>query len=534
MNHKILTRKGYILNKKKITASKKKKIEKDLIVEPISHPDFASDNQKFKIYLENEDSYCVPRYYGIQNFGKPIKEIPMDLTKINVNFKGSLRPKQIPIIDECLKRITNDGGGIISLHCGAGKTVLAIYLATLLGLKTLVVVHKTFLQNQWYDRIKQFTDAKIGMIRQKKVDVKGKDIVIGMLQSISMIDYDPATFDDIGLVIIDECHHVSSRVFSKALLKIGAKYTIGLSATPKRADGLSKVFMWYLGDIIYRLERKGDNDVIIKMFNYQSNDKLFVEKKQWIKGNMKPSTPKMITNICKINSRNNFCIDIINTIRKQPERKILVLSGRLDHLNILKNGLDKIINNDIDNGDLEIDEVKTSFYVGGMKDYQLTDSALSDVIFATYDMAEEGLDIDSLNTLFFASPKRNIIQAIGRILRKQSKECLIKPLVIDINDSFSVFPNWTDSRKKYYNKEKYNIEHFQAYNNKCISVKDYLIINKYIDNNDNNNNFEYLREKYICGKYSPCQYEFEKEDDFENCDLNNYQADLDSILKLDN
>ena len=153
-------------------------------------------------------------------------------------------------------------------------------------------MHKTFLQNQWYDRIKQFTNAKIGIIRQKKIDVDRKDIVIGMLQSISMIDYDLDIFKNIGVVIWDEVHHLGSRVFSQALYKTGAKYTIGLSATPYRADGLTKVFMWYLGDIIYKVTRKEDKNVIVKIFNYESNNLLFVEKKMWIRGKIKPAVQK--------------------------------------------------------------------------------------------------------------------------------------------------------------------------------------------------------------------------------------------------
>ena len=122
------------------------------------------------------------------------------------------------------------------------NTTMSLYIACQLQVKTLVLVHKTFLQDQWIERCAQFTNAKIGIIRQKKVDVKGKDIVIGMLQSVSMINYDPVIFEDFGLIICDECHHFGSRVFSQALSKLSPKYTLGLSATPIRADGLTKVF----------------------------------------------------------------------------------------------------------------------------------------------------------------------------------------------------------------------------------------------------------------------------------------------------
>ena len=101
---------------------------------------------------------------------------------------------------------------------------------------------------QWIERIEQFLpDARIGIIQQNKVKVQGKDIVIAMIQSISMKNYPMEIFDQFGLSIFDECHHISSQVFSRCLPKVGNKYMLGLSATPKRKDGLSKVFHWYLG-----------------------------------------------------------------------------------------------------------------------------------------------------------------------------------------------------------------------------------------------------------------------------------------------
>ena len=121
-----------------------------------------------------------------------------------------------------MKALTPEyGGGIISVPCGYGKTVIALYIAAKLNLKTLVVVHKEFLVNQWKERIEQFIpDAEIGRIQSKIVKSQNKDIVIGMLQSISMIDYDDDLFNDFGLVIYDECHHLGAEVFSNIFVSI--------------------------------------------------------------------------------------------------------------------------------------------------------------------------------------------------------------------------------------------------------------------------------------------------------------------------
>src|SRR3990172_1348680 len=144
-------------------------------------------------------------------------------------------------------------------------------------------------------------------------------------------------------IVAHNCHHISSRIFSRALLKITPKYTIGLSATPHRTDGLTKVINWFIGDIIAKVERKGTNAVYVKKFEYTSNDDLFGEKKRWFKGNVKPDPTKMITNMYKINARNKFLANIINNLRKQDERKTLILSGRIEHLKILKKLVDTMI-----------------------------------------------------------------------------------------------------------------------------------------------------------------------------------------------
>ena len=108
-------------------------------------------------------------------------------TDINIEFNGDLRPEQKPIEEIYLKNAEEKGGGIISLKCGGGKTVLALHIISMLKKKTIVVVHKDFLMTQWRDRILEFLpDARIGKIQQDTVDIEDKDIVLSMVQSLSM------------------------------------------------------------------------------------------------------------------------------------------------------------------------------------------------------------------------------------------------------------------------------------------------------------------------------------------------------------
>ena len=92
-------------------------------------------------------------------------------------------------------------------------------------------------------------------MKQKQIETKDYDITIASLQSLSMKTYEEDVLSDFGLVIIDECHHIAAQVFSRALLKVNFRYALGLSATVNRKDGLSKVFKWFIGDIVYKVAK---------------------------------------------------------------------------------------------------------------------------------------------------------------------------------------------------------------------------------------------------------------------------------------
>lgn len=487
MSHKkvkaYISRKGYVIDKESISLNDIKMIKEELYIMPEVKEEFASDVKPYPMYHEFEKHIIVPRYYGVKKFGDVEKKLAMK--KNNFKFTGTLRDYQIKIVDEILPKIIGRGGGLISLPCGRGKTVIALNLAHKLGLKTLVLVHKTFLQDQWIARAQEFTTAKIGIIRQSKVDVENKDIVIGMLQSVSMKNYDAEIFNSFGLIIVDECHHIASRVFSKALYKTGTLYTIGLSATPQRSDGLSKVIYWYLGRMLYCEERNSNCNVIVRKLSMILDDPLFVEKTQWTPKGTIPSLPKMITNLSKIKRRNKVIVNVINTLRKNPKRKILILSNRISHLEYLKKKIDRLIEKDVKNNKILKNECNTFYYIGKTKqDERKQAENNGDIIFASYSMAQEGLDISSLNTLILATPQRSITQAIGRIMRKILSDTDIKPLIVDICDHLSSFLYQCYSRTNLYKKNKYNIQEYVFDNNYQVPIQKYLKSNKKIDKSD--------------------------------------------------
>lgn len=490
-----LTRQGYIINKKDISESNMKMIINDLTID-IKKDQYHPIEESFNIYQETVkgDKIVIPKYYGIEKFGMP-KEIKFNINKIdriNIKFNGELREYQKEIMDIMLKEYCTDienpketlkpfGGSIITIPPGQGKTVLGIYLIAALGLRTLVIVNKSFLLAQWKDRINEYTDAAVGIIRQDKIDISGKQIVVGMLHSISMKEYDRELFQAFPLVIYDECHHLGAKMFSKSLMKVESIYNLGLSATPERRDHLDRIFKYFLGDITYRGKFVPNNSVSVKIYNYETNSPKF--KSLYNRYLKRYIVPTMVTNLCKINERNEIIIKIItNILQDEPNRKILLLTGRcnaskseksVNHVKEIADRLNKI------------EDLSDSwgYYIGGMKKTQLEVSSEKQIILGTYEMAQEGLDIPSLDTLILATPlKGNIMQTCGRILRGGNAH---NPLIIDIVDNITPFKEQGKYRCKYYLTNNYVCEFYNIKNNIIEVSKQPLI-----EINENNNNDE--------------------------------------------
>lgn len=435
MFSKIINKRGYVIRKNILKEEEQKKIKDDLTMEPYV---MGQPSKKFKLYLENDNKLYMPKAYGIKKFGLPEKN---DLDEIGddikVSFEGSLRENQLPVIDAFMKV----KGGLICLGCGYGKTIIGLKLLTLLKKKTLIVVHKEFLLNQWKERIDEFLPtAKVGIIQQNKLEINGKDIVIAMLQSLSMKDYDPSVFRTFGFVIMDECHHLGAEVFSKALFKINSKYMLGLTATPDRKDGMRKVFEYFLGDIVYCMKEREPDEVYVKLIHYECQEEQFKKEYYNFKGQI--NSPKMINQLCEDTKRLDIIIEEVK-LAIQEDRKILVLSDRRNHLDQCKDRIDAL------------NICSTGYYVGGLKKEILKETESKDVILGTYSMASEGMDIPLLNTVILSTPKSDIEQSVGRILRQKKENRLVNPLIIDIIDQIANFKRQSLNRTKYYKKNNY-------------------------------------------------------------------------------
>ena len=153
MTKTYLGQKGYSILKKKLTVNDQIFIREELSIQP-NVPHFIKVKpEPFPIYRESNNKLYVPRFFGLKHYGVP-DEIKVNKFKTsnNLEFKGSLRDYQIDIVSKYIEHVNNDDnlhGGLLEIPCGRGKTVMALNIASKLKVKTLVIVHKGFLLEQW-------------------------------------------------------------------------------------------------------------------------------------------------------------------------------------------------------------------------------------------------------------------------------------------------------------------------------------------------------------------------------------------------
>ena len=435
----MLTRQGYLIRKDSLTKSESDNIRKNLVVQPITEGNYTS-GESFKVYRESEMRFRLPKFWALDVFGTEFIDRTVNGVPIDVEFHGKLNEKtcQPVAVQKTLESLHSSGGGILCLPPGYGKTTVSLFLISQLKVKTLVIVHKEFLMSQWKERISQFLpSATVGCIQQNKVDILGKSIVMGMLQSLSSKEYHPSTFETFGLVIIDETHHICSRTFSKALFNVCPKYILGLTATPNRKDGLTKVLHWFLGPITFKIERKHQDTVRVVAYHYK--DPYFTHDNIPYNISNKVNGPVVVNRLCDLSDRNVMIVSIVHQLLSL-QRKIIILSERRHHCEELLS---------------KARTLETPFiyglYMGGMAQHELEESEKADAIFATYSMAQEGLDIPTLDTLILATPKTDIVQASGRIMRETEGKKNYS-LIIDICDSWAPLAGKYPKRKVFYKK----------------------------------------------------------------------------------
>lgn len=379
------------------------------------------------------------------------KGIPVKFTS---SFKART-PEQGRVAMETGELLEKEQSFVVSAPTGFGKSVIGCQAIADYGRKTIVVVTKEDLRDGWIEHFKSVLGLKskeIGLIQGDICDTKGKKVIVGMIQSLSKFGKYPSNvFSDIGLAIFDEVHLVAADVFSNVCFQIPAKVRIGYSATPERKDGKSVVIEAHIGQVKVITEQYS---LIPKILVKFSGFKV-PQTKQKNKTTGMWELRDLPHKAGRIQSLNNYIIkdadrnkDIVRFLVKayNKNRNILLLSDIKKHLYLLRELC-------VTAG---IPEDDTALYIGGLSKDERDQAKIKPVMLATYQYTSTGTNIPWLDTMVMATPRSDVIQIIGRILREYEDKK--QPVVYDIVDRDSnVLKGYYNSRRVWYKERKCKI-----------------------------------------------------------------------------
>jgi superfamily II DNA or RNA helicase len=408
----------------------------------------------FKLIESDENSYAIPRGF-LSEIIKFLNENDIKFTiedkrkKCNeISFENSC--KLYDYQTEAVKEMLIEESGILVAPPGAGKTIMGIEMITELKQPALILVHKKQIYDQWIERIESFLNIpkrEIGQICSNKKTV-GKKITVAMLQTLSNIENptEELGLDNIGLTLVDECHHIPAKTFRRVITKLNPYYLYGLTATPKRKHNDEKLIYIFLGKILHEVSK----DYNIKQKKEGANSitpetKLIIRNTEIdIPFKVKTDNFQIASKIIIFDSNRNQLI--ADDIMKEVEsgNKCLILTERKEHVETLsyyfKSGYEIITLT----GDLSEKQKKEKL--------KQIESSNFQILIATGQLIGEGTDFPSLNRLFLVYPfsfEGKLIQYIGRIQRGQNTESIIydyRDVKIDYLEKFY------KQRERYYKK----------------------------------------------------------------------------------
>ena len=321
--------------------------------------------------------------------------------------------------EDAIKEILKYDSSICVAPPGFGKTLIGAKIFEQRAVKTLIIVNKNMLLDQWISRFVDYFGYKksdIGFLGKSQNRLNG-NIDIATMQSLNNI---PELVENYTQVIVDECHHIPALTFEQIVKNFKGKYILGLSATPNRKDELDPILYQQLGNISYEYKKPKTH-----------TNRLLVIKTEFTSS--ADNYAAIINELVSNEDRNR---QIVKTIKENIDRKILLLSDRIEHLNLLENILkeEKIDFVSVHGSQNKKEQVENMQKVKTIS-----------LILATSSFFGEGIDFPHLNTIIFATPISfygRLIQYLGRIGRG-NQECL----AIDFLDSKNAMLNSTYKKR---------------------------------------------------------------------------------------
>ena len=447
-----------------------------------------------RILIKNPTDACIrwcrknlvldnPEFYKKQQLGKWTGNVPMQivlyeqfgsdllvpfgaLKRLYAEFKESTwKPKFSPLKpfnykahinlypyqEKAAIRALNCKNGVIVMPCGSGKTQTALEIVSRIGGRALWLTHTQDLLNQSMNRAKSVYDCEgYGTITGGKVNI-GEGITFATIQT--MVNLDLVKYSDcFDVVIVDECHKAigsPTKVmqFYKVLSSLNCRYKFGLTATPKRADGLEASMFALIGDVIHKVtdaevaHTTCPVEVKIVKTSYTPNLDLVLAG---------DGTVNYASLVEDITNNDDRLFDVLMEI--STDSRSMVLANRVEYLHRLASAYagKSVCLSGMGNSKKAKEERKEALR-------KLNDGELN-CVFATYQLAKEGLDVPNLRYVIFATPEKDettVIQAAGRVARKA--EGKTHGTIIDFQDDFGMYNGWLNKRKTYYKRKGYSM-----------------------------------------------------------------------------
>ncbi len=365
-------------------------------------------------WTEDRTELTVPRG-AIELLKRSIHPWPgvRDLRMLHdrVAFKAggwALRPYQQKACGAMVDRVQ----GVVVIPAGGGKTFTALAAVARIGQPTLILVHTLDLVDQWAEAIEEQLGIEVAQLSAKKPAMKpGQSLAIATVQSLARMEEEVlrSALSAFGCMILDEGHHAPATTFDRIIGQCPAKYRLALTATPERADGLTQKLTDTFGPVIHETDQRAllDQGYLVSARIHEIHTAFtfpYGGAADW---------QALADALAGNAARNKQILDLLAQLYNDPDRVILVLSGRVeDHLvPLYEAAAERGIQGELLVGKVKKDTrrlIRKSVRAGAVR-----------VLFAST-VADEGLNIPELNTLLLTFPAKSesrVEQRVGRVMR---------------------------------------------------------------------------------------------------------------------
>lgn len=407
------------------------------------------------LYSNDGDDICIPfgcfaEFHTLFGQECHYKALFCDLREVKYGSSINLYDYQETAVKSVLRR----KNGILVMPCGSGKTMCGLEAVARIGSKALWLTHTKDLLNQSMARAKSMygSGVEYGVVTAGRVKISNA-ITFATVQTMSKLDLQKYR-DCWDIVVVDECQHccgTPTRVtqFYKVVSNLSARYKIGLTATPKRADGLERAMFALLGDVIYEVSKEdvAHTTCPVRVAMYDTG--YVPDYNAVLLGDGTINYAMLVDDMIHNEERFEFVLSKV----LECDGPTIVLASRVEYLKRMQEEYDKR------HGGFEpsvcLSALGNSKSAKKLRKNTLTalNEGEIDCVFATYQLAKEGLDVPNLRYVVFATPEKDettVIQSVGRVGRKaDGKEF---GTVIDFVDDFGMYRGWAKKRMNYYKK----------------------------------------------------------------------------------